>query len=254
MAHGVPQNVARMNDASKATHDLAVLTLEFEVLGVPDWPVLSIRVNGENPFEKVAKDWQGFDPGKMLGRPSPLIPDDTGRRVALYRCSCGEAGCGVIAPCIVASPDRKRISWVDFRDYVGVFIGPTAPGSAGYDGKPWDLPDLHFEYAQYVAEVRRAMADHSWETPRRRLARLLEQHLKPMDLVLPPGLSLNWVSPAWEAEGVVLSFEHTAGRAGQQLLHLTSKRADPAQAAEDITEQLLSTSPDDWTRLFGHHA
>jgi hypothetical protein len=242
-----------MNDASKATDNLAVLTLEFEILGVPDWPVLSIRVDGERLFEKVAKDWQGFDPGSMLDRPSPLIPDDAGSRVALYRCSCGEAGCGVVAPFIVASPDHKRISWVDFRDYVGVFIGPTNPGSADHDGKSWDLSDLHFDYAQYVAEVQRATADRSWETPRRRLARLLEEHLTPMGLILPPGLSLNWVSPAWKAEGVVLSFEHTAGRSGQQLLHLNSTRADPDQAAEDIAEQLLSTSPDNWPHLFGHH-
>jgi hypothetical protein len=248
MAHGVPQNVARMNNMSKATRDLAVLSLEFEMPGVPDWPVLSIRVNGESPFEKVAKDWQGFDPGKMLGPPSPLIPDDIGNRVALYRCSCGEAGCGVIAPFVVASPDRKRISWVDFRDYVGVFIGPTAPSSAKYEGKPWRLPDLHFEYAQYVAEVQRATTDRSWETPRRRLARLLEEQLMPMDLTLPPGLSLKWINPAWKADGVVLSFDG----ADQQLLHLTSTQADPAQAAEDIKQQLLSTSPHSWTRLYGY--
>ena len=66
-----------------------------------------------------------FDPAKMLGPHSPLLPEDMGRRVAVYRCSCGEAGCGVIAPVIVASPDGTRISWVDFRDYVGVFIGPV---------------------------------------------------------------------------------------------------------------------------------
>ncbi|WP_328321094.1 hypothetical protein OHA70_23510 [Kribbella sp. NBC_00382] len=238
-----------MNDASKATHDLAVLTLEFETPGVPDWPVLSIRVNGESPFAKVAKDWQGFDPGKMLGRPSPLIPDDAGHRVALYRCSCGEAGCGVIAPFVVASPDRKRISWVDFRDYVGVFTGPTAPMAADHDGKPWQLPDLHFDYAQYVAEVQRATADRSWETPRRKLARLLDERLTPMNLTLPPDLPLTWVTPAWKAEGVVLSFSGTS----QQLLHLNSTQADPAQAAEDITHQLLSTSPHNWTHLYGYH-
>src|SRR4051812_40249132 len=125
MAHGVPPNTAHMRDAPKAESSLSVLSLEFEVLdNRPDWPVLSVRVDGDNPFAKIAKDWRGFDPSKMLGKDSPLIPDDRGRRVAVYRCSCGEPGCGVIAPLIVASPDRSRISWVDFRDYVGVFVGP----------------------------------------------------------------------------------------------------------------------------------
>ncbi|MGZ0149556.1 hypothetical protein ACXJJ3_21000 [Kribbella sp. WER1] len=65
----------------------------------PDWPVMEIRVNGANPFEAVAPDWRGFDPADILG---PLVPVEGGRRVAVYRCSCGEPGCGVIAPHIVA--------------------------------------------------------------------------------------------------------------------------------------------------------
>jgi hypothetical protein len=258
MAHGVPQNAARMNDVPGAENRLSVLTLQFEVVGEPDWPVLSIRVNGVNPFEGVAKNWQGFDPAEVLGASSPLAPEDDGSRVALYRCSCGEAGCGVIAPFIVASPDRKRISWVDFRDYVGVFSGPVAPEAADYEGKSWNLPDIHFDRDKYLAEVRRATNDRSWETPPRQKARLLEEHLRPMDPVLPPDLALRWVSPAWHEEGVVLSFEHAGddsmGRyPRQQMLRLTSTQSDPAGAAADMAEQLLSASPDEWARAFGYH-
>lgn len=35
----------------------------------------------------------------------------------------------------------------------------------------WDLPDLHFDRKQYVAEIDRASRDDSWETDRRRTAR-----------------------------------------------------------------------------------
>ena len=243
-----------MNDS---LNDRSVLTLGFEVLdGRPDWPDLSIRVNGKNPFEQVAKGWRGFDPAKILGPASPLIPNDAGNRVAVYRCSCGEAGCGVIAPVIVASPDHKRISWVDFRDYVGVFVGPVAPGAAEYEGKPWNLPDIHFDREQYLAEVRRATNDRSWETPRRQQARLLEERLRP-DLALSPTLTLRWVSPAWREEGVVLSFEHTTRdgdewRHSQQLLLLNSPEADPVRAADDMAQQLLSTAAEDWVRTFGY--
>jgi hypothetical protein len=249
-----------MNDAPKTRDGVSVLTLRFEVLdGRPDWPVLGIFVNGESPFEKVAKGWRGFDPGKILGASSPLIPDDSGRRVAVYRCSCGESGCGVIAPFIVASPNHKRISWVDFRDYVGVFAAPVEPDAANHQGEPWDLPDIHFDRDQYVAEVQRAASDRSWETSPRQTARLLEEHLKPLNLVLPPTLTMTWVMPAWNQEGVVLSFESATGEGGQwrhsqQMLCLTSAQIDPARAADDMAEQLLSTLPDDWVRTFGYHS
>lgn len=120
--------------------------------------MVGIRVDGENPFERIAKNWRSFDPAAILG---VLIPDDAGGRVALYQCSCGIAGCGVIAPYVVASPGRRRISWVDFRDYAGVFAGPVEPLVADYEGTPWDLPDIHFAYDQYVIEVQRASNDRS---------------------------------------------------------------------------------------------
>lgn len=38
----------------------------------------------------------------------------------------------------------------------------------------------------------------------------------------------------------------------QQMILLTSAVTDPAGAAEDMAEQLLSTGPDDWLRTFGY--
>jgi hypothetical protein len=78
-----------------------------------------------------------------------------------------------------------------------------------------------------------------------------------MELVLPQTLTLRWVSPAWSEEGVVLSFEHATRdgdewRYSQQLLLLNSAEADPARAADDMADQLLSTFPEDWVRNFGY--
>lgn len=248
-----------MNAASNAGNRLSVLALQFDVVdNGPDWPVVTILVDGEDPFAKVAKNWRGFDPGKMLAQTSPLVPDDNGRRVAVYRCSCGEPGCGVIAPFIIMSPDGQRVSWADFRDYVGVFAGPVSTDVGHYDGKPWKLPDIHFDRDQYLAEVERASHDRSWETPRRQTARLLHEHLKPLGLVLPPDLTLAWVTTASAGEGAVLMFQHITGDPDrgiqQQMLHLTSTHTDPAMASEDMAHQLLSVSPDDWARTFGHVA
>jgi hypothetical protein len=177
--------------------------------------------------------------------------------VAVYCCSCGEPGCGVIAPVIVPSPDGRRVSWVDFRDYVGVFVGPVAESAGGGEGRPWDLPDLHFGRAQYVAEIERASRDASWETDRRRTARLVYERLEPLGLVLPPDLGLAWTSPAWREDGVVLMFQRLIRaprfEVRQQMLRLTSTLDDPDQAAEDMAQRLLSTSPDDWVDSFGLH-
>ena len=222
----------------------SVLTLSFEIVdNRPDWPVLSISVDGKNPFAQVAKEWRGFDPGEILGTGTPLVPDDAGHRVAVYRCSCGEAGCGVIAPYVVPSPDHTRISWVDFRDYTGVFMRPLSPSAANHEGLPWELPDIDFDREQYLAEVRRITNDRSWETPRRQTARLLEELLRSMELVP----HLQWVSPDWRGDGTTLSFEH---HNRQQLLRLNSTETDPTRAANDMAQQLLSTALETWPANF----
>lgn len=259
MAPGVPLNAPRMSDARTAESGLSVLTLRFDVAhSGPDWPVVSIRVDGNDPFHDVARDWLGFDPADILGVEPPLLPTASGQRVAVKRCSCGEAGCGVIAPAIVASPDGRRISWVDFRDYVGVFIGPVCDEAKDYEGKRWNLPDMHFDRDQYLAEVARASADRSWETPRRRVARLVHEQLTAVGATAPPNLELRRVDPTWGTDGfsVDLAFSHVTPEpeyaVARQMLTVSSAAADPDDAATQVVEQLLNEFPDDWARLFGY--
>jgi hypothetical protein len=244
-------------DLKAARNDLSFLTLAFEVVNErPDWPAVRVLVDGTDPFATAAPDWRGFDPQSMLGPDSPLLPVDGGRRVAVYTCSCGEAGCGVIAPMIVPSPDGRRVSWVDPRDYTGVYIRrPLEASVALHEGKPWELPDLHFDREQYVAEVRRASEDRSWETTRRQTARLLYELLKPEELVLPPGLPFNWASPSWSVDGVTLMFQRlvSAPEHGirQQMLKLESTLDDPSAAAADMAARLLAAPVDEWVERFG---
>jgi hypothetical protein len=119
---------------------LSVLSLRFEVIDDrPDWPAVQVLVDGRDPFAAVAPGWRGFDPAKILGPDSPLLPADQGRRVAVYCCPCGEPGCGVIAPVIFPWPDGRRVSWVDFHDYTGVFDDPVVNSPDENEGRSWDL-------------------------------------------------------------------------------------------------------------------
>jgi hypothetical protein len=255
MALGTPRSAASMNDVSRRDSALSVLSLRFEVLDDrPDWPVVSILVDSENPFRSEAADWRGFDPREILGTDSPLIPTDSGRRVAVTTCSCGIAGCGVIAPMIVASPDGRRISWVDFRDFTGVFDRPIAD-TRDLEGRPWGFPDLHFDRQQYLAEVERATADRTWETSTRVTARLLTGLLRDREPALVPDFKLSWVSPHWDGDGVQLSFlrirrSRVWQNGDQVLLRLRSERGDPAEASAEMLARFLAVAADERAATF----
>ncbi|RNI25128.1 hypothetical protein [Flexivirga caeni] len=244
-----------MTHSAAETSETSTLSIHFEVGDNPDWPEMALRVDGKNPFETVAEGWRGFDPADILGGERPLLPVHIGRRVAVYRCSCGVPGCGVIAPWIERSPDGRRISWMDFRNYTGVFDGPVRDDVDRFDGRAWGLPAIHFEAAQYEAEVCRAAADRSWETPRRLTARLVETRLRAAGFSVAPEFRLQWVSPAWRADGVELSFGKVGDtpRSGPAYvgLRIPCDNPDPDEAAREIVALLSATPPEDRIRAFG---
>src|SRR5215469_5068259 len=245
-----------MSDSLRAAEGrLSILSVQFEVVDDErrDYPGVRFLVDGRDLLAAAAPGSLGYDPTRILGPSSPLLPKDQGQRVALYYCPSDDWG--VIAPVIVSSSDSRRVSWVDFRD-AGFFAGPIEPfDDAEGGGRSWNLPDLHFDRAQYVAEIVRASAYESWETDRRRTARLLYERLQPLGLVLPPDLTLHSTGTAGRQPGVDLMFLRIT-RADritvrQQMLRLTSTLDDPGEAADDMAQRLLSVSPDDWADSFG---
>lgn len=246
-----------MSNVSSHSEPVSVLTLRVEGHDNPDWPNVRILVNGEDVFEQAAPGWGGFDPDDILGHTSPLLaPEEVGRRVAVYRCSCGEAGCGVIAPIITRSPHSSRVDWTDFRNYAGVFFHPlpTVDEDTEADnvGRPWSLPDLSFDLGLYADEVERASEDRSWETPRRQTARLLEQRLLRMDLTLPTGLPLHRVMPAWEDDGYVVRFQRAYGDGtiDQADIPLPGARGEPHSAAALLEARLRAVPVTKWGASF----
>lgn len=229
----------------------SVLTLGWTIdSSYEDWPTTIVTIDGVNPVAEAAPDWGGFDPGDLFAEDSVLLPQDRPRRIGIWRCSCGEAGCGVIAPVISGSLDGRWITWSDPRDYVGVFTGPLPPRGDMGEGTPWGLPTYRFDREQYVTEVRRATADRSWETPRRVTARLLADLLRGSRL--PGEYVFRWAAPLSEG-GYGVSHERRTTALGercQELLVLDSSHSEPVTAARDMARRLLAVAAEDRAESF----
>lgn len=244
---GVPRIALQMNE----NLGVSVLRLGYEIeRNSPDWPTVTISIDGVNPFAEVAPEWGGFDPQDVLIEDSPLLPQHPPRRVGVWRCSCGIEGCGVIAPVIAATADGEWVTWSDPCDYTGVFVGPYPVGPDPANGRPWPLPTYRFAMSQYVAEVRRATADRSWESPRRATARLLTERLRGSEL--PAGLSFQRASP-WK-DGYAVSYQRNStdpDQSRQVVLLMTSDETDSALAAQDMADRLLATPPEERDSRYG---
>jgi hypothetical protein len=169
----------------------------------------------------------------------------------VYRCSCGEPGCGVVAPII--SEASGRVRWSDFRDYTGVFVEPEVGDWTSHEilasGDRLALPEIYFDSEQYRAEVARASADESWETERRRTARLLQEYLESEAAILEQkGYRLTWASlvaddPA--AYHVSLSKDEA-----QIVVEVRADEGSPEERAATVAESLLRSNPDEWHVVF----
>lgn len=190
-------------------------------------------------------DWLGFDPDAMLADDHPLLPT-TWRRVAVARCSCGEAGCGVVAP-VTAMRSDGTVRRTDFRDYTSVFAGPTVKKDPD-GGHEHGLPELRVDRAQYEAEVRRATSDRTWETARRATARLVARRLGDDRSKLDGlGYRLDWVAPERSADAVLISLTKDGQ---QQLLSIPFDGRSPETRAEKATAAIWATPPAEWSTVF----
>jgi hypothetical protein len=221
--------------------------------GHPDLPFLTILIDGQDVLAGIRPSgYIGFDPEAILGRASPLLPSGDSRRAAVYRCAgCRDPGCGVVAPLI--SESNGRILWTDFRDYTAVFIGPAQWVSEERlnGGTPLGLPAMWFDSSQYRAEVERASADDSWETERRRTARLLIEHLlRERGTLERHGYRLADAGPKFdEPSSYCVSLRK--GEA-QIVVELRAERGNPEKSAAAMAEELLRTRPEEWRVVWSH--
>jgi len=216
-----------------------VLTLRVDPGESEHGPVLTILVAGRDLVAGSQRDrFQGFDPGDMLGPGSPLLPLDPPRRVAVYRCNCGEPGCGCVAP-VIAREDTAVV-WREARDYTGVYAGPTTDEDPAAGGRSVGLPDLRFDAEQYEAEVRRARADRTWETDPRATARLLRRRLLGRSEQLGAlGYTLDWVVPSGDAADTFeVSLRDRSG--DQRLVEVAAPPGRPEERADELADRIVA--------------
>ena len=236
-----------MSDVAPAVRELSIRVEQREVTDIPR-RVVAIYVDGQSVLHGSSRSgFVGFDPSMILGPASPLLPAEPPRRVAVYRCGCGEAGCGCVAP--VISQEGQFVVWSDFRDFTGEYTGPTA-GEGPEGGKLVPIPELVFDLEQYRTEIRRASTDHSWETPPLTTARLLAEVLRQADgRFAASGWQLSWVRPDHRrADVFTLSFQDNRQR--QMVVELVAPVGPPRQQAEEMAGQLLAMAPEDWPAVF----
>lgn len=213
-----------------------------------DWPAAAILINGRDLTRVVGGDsFVGFDPDEILGDDEPLIPEALPRRVAVYRCQCGEPGCGCIAPQIQREGDE--IVWHDARDFTGVFAKPVLNGETPSGGTRLRMPELRFDAAQYENEVRRASGDRSWESARRAAARILKGALADADSLVRAGYVVQWAAPTRDhPDGFSVSLLDRSRV--QVVVELRARPEDPRRWAAELAELLLTNEPDMWNVTF----
>ena len=152
---GIPEN------RSPALNELSLTVVSPD--NGEEYPSVSIVIDGTDQLRCTsAAGWMGFGPSQIFASRGVLLPGVAPRRVAVYRCSCGESGCGSLAP-LIESVGESLIKWSDFRDFTGVFDGPISledpddedPFSGGV---PVAVGDLVFDRQQYETEIDRAIA------------------------------------------------------------------------------------------------
>ncbi|MEI5673198.1 MULTISPECIES: hypothetical protein [unclassified Nocardioides] len=166
-------------------------TLEVVVeRSTPNYPTVRLHVDGVDVLDPGHEE-NGNDPADILDT-GALVPQSEPRRIAFYGCGCGAFGCFVVAGLI--TENAGLVSWTDFRTVTGAYHsalpdprdGPDPARSVNTmhedpdDGL--DLPDVHFDAAQYHAAVGAAMRDRNWESRARAVARLVRERLPDLSL------------------------------------------------------------------------
>ncbi len=144
---------------------LSLLTLRHVIphpLAIEQWAEVRPLIDGRDVLRKIHPQGMSSCCRRELAGPAegrPLTATEEPREVELSNNDCVTGCCGGVFVTIHRQGDR--VIWSSWRNTDDI----RAPVPA----------DIHFDAAQYDAELARAAADHDWEEPVDTVARLLTQ-------------------------------------------------------------------------------
>ena len=171
----------------------------------------------DNLISRFDDDAMGLDPDDLLRSPCALVPGPSPRQVRIARCDCGVVGCGDVE--VTVARDGEHVTW-------------SADGAT---------VDVRFDATSYLAELDRAMADHSWETPDRTAARLIADGVDRAWLA-ERDLHVTWASGRIRPDTMTIALATT----GYQLLVHQPWQGEPPSVIADACCTLLRQDPRTW--------
>jgi len=181
-----------------------------------------LRTDQGDLIERFASEMIGLDPDDILVEPCPLLTDDEPKTATIGRCDCGVIGCGSVEVSITRV--GKTITWTTKNRPTGVA----------------------FDAVQYQQEVRRALADFSWETPDRTAARAISTSVD-RAVLAKSGLDFTWASGRIAPNTMTVCLALDEGQY-QLLVSIPWSGETPADIA-DRSCQLLLTAPQSWEQV-----
>jgi hypothetical protein len=181
-----------------------------------------LRSDGQDLIARFDNSMIGLDPDDILVAPSPLQASATPHTATIGRCDCGVVECGSVE--VLISREGSTVCW-------------SSPHSA---------TSIRFDAAQYAAELERALADFSWETPDRTAARLISRGVDRQHLAANE-LKFLWASGRIGQRQMTVALSYQA--AYQLLVHVHWEAGrTPEAIATDCLQRLLEP-PQSWERV-----
>ncbi|MFF9115953.1 hypothetical protein ACF09Y_10135 [Streptomyces massasporeus] len=163
----------------------------------------------------------------------PLRATIQPRRIMITEPTCGAGCCGALY--VTVRREGDRVVWDAWENTSNI----TAV-----------LADIHFDAAQYEAELARAAADRGWEEPVDTVARLLEETLTGSGWFERWGCVLTDVRPRREEpgvaeeltgpEGVDVEFQHVQGPGKRACSYAYELFVTHDQSVEEQARQLAA--------------
>jgi hypothetical protein len=198
--------------------------IDFHMFGIRVRPSAEtndheVRLIGDED-DLIDRFWDGMiglDPDDILVEPCRLRPSGHPHAATIARCECGVIGCGSVE--VEVRSDGDGVLWIE------------------------ENRTLRFSADQYLAEIRRAQADTTWETADRTAARLVRAGV-PSEWLTKNGLSFEWASGRTGSATLTVSLRLEPGPY-QVLVSLPWRNQAPEEVAQSML-RLLQEEPRAW--------